>query len=330
MNQALPHPGQEASKDLVSAPSRMLTAEQFHRLADVPAVVEWLANTSNPRTRRAYKMHVTDFAAYVGILNPDEFRSVTRAHVIAWRDELKRREHSPATIRAKLSALSSLFEFLCEKNSITHNPVKGVKRPGDNANEGKTPAIGDAQARRLLEAPQGESLKAKRDRAILATLLYHGLRRQELCGLKVGDYHARRDVMHFRVHGKRGKLRYVPVHPKAQRLIHEYLEAAGHAGEPKGALFRPVRNNRTKVLDKPLDTDGVYKLIRDYAGDAGIEVEHFSPHSLRATAATNALEHEADIAKVQEWLGHANISTTRLYDKRSTRPEDSPTFKVNY
>ena len=53
-------------------------------------------------------------------------------------------------------------------------------------------------------------------------------------------------------------------------------------------------------------------------------------HSLRATAATNALDHEADIAKVQEWLGHANIATTRLYDKRKSRPEDSPTFKVAY
>jgi integrase/recombinase XerD len=52
--------------------------------------------------------------------------------------------------------------------------------------------------------------------------------------------------------------------------------------------------------------------------------------SLRATAATNALEHGADIAKVQEWLGHANISTTRLYDKRNMQPEDSSTFKVEY
>jgi integrase/recombinase XerD len=51
---------------------------------------------------------------------------------------------------------------------------------------------------------------------------------------------------------------------------------------------------------------------------------------VRATAATNALDHEADIAKVQEWLGHANISTTRVYDHRRTRPEDSPTFKVTY
>src|SRR6266702_1693494 len=52
------------------------------------------------------------------------------------------------------------------------------------------------------------------------------------------------------------------------------------------------------------------------------------PHALRATAATNALDHQADIAKVQEWLGHANFATTRIYDRRRSRPEDSPTFKV--
>ncbi|AJE23557.1 site-specific recombinase, phage integrase family (plasmid) [Azotobacter chroococcum NCIMB 8003] len=59
-------------------------------------------------------------------------------------------------------------------------------------------------------------------------------------------------------------------------------------------------------------------------------VEGLGVHGLRATAATNALEHEADIAKVQQWLGHANISTTRLYDRRHMRAEDSPTFKVRY
>jgi integrase/recombinase XerD len=57
-------------------------------------------------------------------------------------------------------------------------------------------------------------------------------------------------------------------------------------------------------------------------------MERFAPHALRATETTNALDHEADIAKVQEWLGHANFATTRLYDRRRTRPEDSPTFKV--
>lgn len=76
--------------------------------------------------------------------------------------------------------------------------------------------------------------------------------------------------------------------------------------------------------------DGVYKCIRTYASGAGTHVDGLGVHELRATAATNALEHEADIAKVQEWLGHANIATTRLYDRRKSRPEDSPTFKVSY
>jgi len=64
-------------------------------------------------------------------------------------------------------------------------------------------------------------------------------------------------------------------------------------------------------------------MIMGYAKHIGLAIEGFSVHSLRATAATNALDHEADIAKVQEWLGHANIATTRLYDRRKTRPGES-------
>lgn len=75
------------------------------------------------------------------------------------------------------------------------------------------------------------------------------------------------------------------------------------------------------------DPDGVYKIVRAYATAQGLPV---GAHALRATAATNALDHEADIAKVQEWLGLANISTTRIYDRRRSKPEDSPTFKVAY
>jgi len=56
----------------------------------------------------------------------------------------------------------------------------------------------------------------------------------------------------------------------------------------------------------------------------------FLVYSMRATAATNTLDHGADIASVHDWLGHFNVSTTRLYDKRQSRPEDSPTFKVKY
>ena len=323
--------------DLITTKNRSLTPAQYGALADVPPEIEWLANITNQKTRRAYKNDVSEFSAFTGLRRPEELRTVTRAHVIAWRKDLEARldpDLSPATIRRKLSALSSLFDYLCEKNAVAGNPVDGVKRPLANGNEGSTPALGDAQARKLLEAPPDDTLKGKRDRAILATLLYHGLRREELCGLRVRDIQSRQGVVHFRVKGKRDKIRFVPVHAAAQRLIEEYLTLAGHGADVAGPLFRPVKNNRSpEKLDRPLDPASVYRnILRKYGLETGIsaEVNGLCVHSLRATAATNALSHEADIAKVQEWLGHANVSTTRLYDRRKTRPEDSPTFKVRY
>jgi integrase len=101
--------------------------------------------------------------------------------------------------------LSDLFNYLCEKNAVLDNPTHGVDRPKEGANEGKTPALSDAQAAALLEAPPGNALKAKRDRAILAVLLFHAVRRAELCGLRVKDFSDRKDVKHFRVHSKGGK-----------------------------------------------------------------------------------------------------------------------------
>ena len=83
------------------------------------------------------------------------------------------------------------------------------------------------------------------------------------------------------------------------------LDAAGHGLDDSGALFRPVRNNRTGRLEDAITADGVYRLVRRYSGQLGFLI---GAHALRATAATNALDHQADIAKVQEWLGHANIS----------------------
>jgi integrase/recombinase XerD len=94
-----------------------------------------------------------------------------------------------------------------------------------------------------------------------------------------------------------------------------------------------VQNNRTGTLDRPLDPGSVYRnIVGKYSRATGLaaEVNGLCVHSLRATTATNALSNDADIAKVQEWLGHANISTTRLYDRRNTRPEDGPTFHVKY
>jgi integrase/recombinase XerD len=319
-------------------PLSVLTPVQYSDLADVPPELEWLANITNLKTRRAYKRDVEEFSAFTGLRAPSELRTVARAHVIAWRKHLEARELESSSIRRKLSALSSLFDYLCERNAVAGNPVDGVKRPMANNNEGSTPALGDAQARRLLEAPAPDTLKGVRDRAILATLLYHGIRREELYHLRLRDIQSRQGVMHFRIKGKRDKIRFIPVHPMALRLIGAYLEAGKHGGAVSherldSPLFRPVTNNRTGTLDKHLDPGSIYRnIVMKYAKATGISGEAIGicVHSMRATAATNALSNEADIAKVQEWLGHANVSTTRLYDRRKSKPEDSPTFHVKY
>ncbi len=154
---------------------------------------------------------------------------------------------------------------------MTHNPVKGVKRPVPETTEGKTPALGDHQARKLLDAPAGDTLKAKRDRAILATLLYHALRRDELCKLKVKDYaQERRGAPHLKVSGKGGKTRYVPLHPAASGLITDYLEAAGHGGAETSPLFRPLHNSRDHASGQAITPDGVYRMVREYSAQLGV------------------------------------------------------------
>ena len=270
------------------------------------------------KTQRAYKNDVREFIAYAGLRDYGELRSIVRAHIIDWRRDMERRELEPATIRRKLSALSSLFDYLCERNAVAGNPVDGVKRPMANGNEGSTPALGDRQARKLLDAPPADTLKGVRDRAILATLLYHGIRREELCGLRVKDLHSRQGVLHFRIKGKRAKIRFVPVNAAAQRTIEEYLALAGHRGDLEGPLFRPVKNNRTGRLDRPLDPASVYRnIVRKYGEETGIsaEVNGLCVHSLRATAATNAL-----VARSRHRQGSGMARPRQRVDDAPLRP----------
>ncbi len=65
----------------------LLTRKEFQQLADVPPELEWFANIDNARTRRAYQIDLKDFMQFVGIVNPADFRLVTRAHLIAWRKD---------------------------------------------------------------------------------------------------------------------------------------------------------------------------------------------------------------------------------------------------
>ena len=87
----------------------VLTSAQYHKLSDVPPAIEWFANISNPQTRRAYENDLRGFMKFVGIDRPEDFRTVTRSHVLAWRKTLEEKSLAGATIRRKLAALASLL-----------------------------------------------------------------------------------------------------------------------------------------------------------------------------------------------------------------------------
>jgi site-specific recombinase XerD len=251
---------------------RRLTAVEFQQLTAMPAAADWFANIDNPRTRRAYQNDLEDFCGFVGLVDAAEFRIVTRSHVLAWRAQLEKRGLAGATIRRKLAALASLFDHLLESNAVAGgNLVHGVKRPRIETNESKTPALGDHQAKALLDAPHATTLKGLRDRAILAILLYHGLRREEAAQLLVNHLVERRGIKHLVIHGKGDKIRYLPMHPVAMDRPHAYWERSGHhLVNPKTPMFVPLRH-WTKGIG--VTANGIYTLVEAYAKQAGIKVK---------------------------------------------------------
>jgi integrase/recombinase XerD len=102
-------------------------------------------------------------------------------------------------------------------------------------------------------------------------------------------------VPHIKVSGKGEKTRYLPLHPGSNELIHDYLEAAGHSADENGALFRPVKNNRTGRLDKALTPDGVYRLVRRYSAQSrpSIRSECILTRSAKARRSERAHEGRA-------------------------------------
>lgn len=299
----------------------------FDRLEQVPPHTEWLANLTNPCTRRAYRADIEDFFASIGAAGDADLGRIQRGHVLHWRRSLEQRRLAASTIRRKLAAVASLYDYLCDRNAVAENPAKGVRRPRNELQgEGKTPALTATEARRLLEAPDAATLKGRRDRALLAVALYQGLRRQEIATLTLNRIVRREGFRTLEVLGKGGKIRYVPMHPVAQAAVDQYLEQRGElAGD--APLFETLHRG---FVGQALSPDGIYGVISHYLLRAGLADVPRPVHAMRATAATNALEHDADLAKVQEMLGHANIATTKVYDRRAKRISDSAVFKVAF
>lgn len=261
---------------------------------DIPTelclVSEWLANLDSQQTRRAYRADIRSSFEFLNVHAAEDLRSLSRTHILAWRIQLEKQGLSKATRRRKLAALASLFDYLMERDPrYTRNPVQGVKRPRVDSYEGKTPALSTTQAKVLLEAPDIQSAKGLRDRALLAILLYHGLRRQEVASLKISDIQQRAGLQHLLVQGKGGKTRFIPLHEDAAERLNLYLQTRKHL-DRSSHLFTSLRGSKAGSC---ISADGIYKTVCSYAKSVGIEVEGLGVHGLRVTAATNALENQA-------------------------------------
>lgn len=299
-------------------------------LREVPEEDVWLQGQRSEQTRRAYKADIRHFIEALGIRSRDELRLVDRAAVIQWQRVMEDQEARPRTIRRRLSALSSLFTHLVSRRLADVNPCREVKRPRVNRVRGETKSFSTKQARALLDAPDPARLQGLRDRALLSIGLQVGARRSEIARLAVKDFHQNQGYWSLHFVRKGGEDLSVSVNPQTAQRIHEYLEAAGHRDDLEGPLLRPLHTNgRTKEARRHLSPDMVDRILKKYAKRVGLP-HSFSAHSMRATFITTALQNGASLEDVQRDVGHADPTTTKLYDRRGHNPEKSASFFANY
>lgn len=202
---------------------------------------------------------------------------------------LRRVGYSPGTVRVHYSCLRSLLRYLDIKLKVRLR--KAHRLPAYHSID---------QVRSMLEAVDRRrdtwtKRTQLRDRALLYTMAYTGVRRSELVNLCVGDINLQHRYLYVR-QGKGGKDRAIPLHSEVTQVLRDYIGAP--APMPGRRLF-------------PINGARVYAIVKRYASLAGLA--DFHPHSFRHFFATSLLEQGADIRSVQQLLGHSSIATTSVY-----------------
>ena len=281
-------------------------------------VDRFLAGKLSVQTRRAYSNDLRDFFERMGIRNPWE---VSSHHVTAYRNLIMKfvEENNEllngSTVARRLSAIRSFYDYARALGAVEKNPAdaKLVKSP-KVSDEGVTKGLTCGEVRRLLEKPKRDTVRGKRDHAILMLLAHCGMRRAEVAGLKARHFAEERGHRIIRFRGKGQKLRKLPIKPETHQAIEEYKEASGRDFRDADIpIFTPTTNNRMKNLEKPLSTTSIWKMVKKYARQAGID--GISPHSFRVFAITNALANGATYQQVMMMSGHSDPKTVARYDR---------------
>jgi integrase/recombinase XerD len=233
-----------------------------------------------------------------------------REGMLSYMLNLKERGYVATTQARKVAAAKSFLSFMVDEGHLKDNPMQGVGSP--KVGKSLPKPISDSQARLLLEQPAKLSTaEAKRDKAMLELLYASGMRVSELVALNLGDVDTENGYV--RCFGKGRRERLIPIYPQAAAAVAEYIEEVRpHPAHKKDepALFLNPRGER-------LTRQGFWQKIKEYAKSANLDTK-ISPHTLRRSFATHMLSGGADLRSVQEFLGHANISTTQVYTRLTT------------
>mgnify|MGYP001558371437 FL=1 len=262
------------------------------------------------KTIQNYEHYLTRFLSASGAKEPGDITDEVMRSFRLWlnRQEAGVREGRNTTLKKKtqnyyLIAIRSFLKYLRKRGIESYAPerielAKVAERTID--------LLSPQDLRRLLSAPDGDTVKALRDKAILELFFSTGLRLSELCSLS-RDIDLSRDEISVR--GKGEKVRVVFISDDAKTAITAYLKKRTDMDD---ALFVQESRNTSKDGSLRLTPRSIERMVKHYAAKAGI-MDKVTPHILRHSFATDLLYNGADIRSVQIMLGHANISTTQIY-----------------
>lgn len=262
----------------------------------------------NAKSAKTYKIALNQLANF---FRANAIEKPARFDLEKWRDALIAEKKSPATIRLYLTATKIFFRWLAQENlypNISDNIKSGVKV----SHEHKKDALTAAQANKIIMGVEGNSLKSKRDRAILALMMTAGLRCVEVARLDVADIVNQFGRTFLLIQGKGhcAKDAKVLLPAQVENLIQEYLTARGKV-ENSQPLFSSCA---FRSLGLRLSAQAISKMVKARLRAAGFDSPRLTAHSLRHTAFTTMLLAGCSLESVQMCARHVNISTTQIYN----------------
>ena len=266
-----------------------------------------LNSLTSPASRRVYKYAIEKFVAWYCSEPRIAFNRIV---VVRYRIHLESCCLAANTINQRLAAVRRLANEAADAGLLSPDlaagiaRVKGVKQLGQRSGNWLT----QDQSAEVLRRSRGESLRAKRDYAMLAMLFGCGLRRSELAGLELDEIQTRQG--HWAIVdliGKGGHVRTVPIPHWAKQALDGWISAAGIT---KGRIFRAVARGG-KIWGSGISENVVWYVVRNCCQRAGLE--HIAPHDLRRTCAKLCHTNGGELEQIQFLLGHASVLTTERY-----------------